>query len=895
VKVAELNRSVASKWQVIVFLATIGICLQVASNTVMAQNTLDQAISLDIKDTPLKDVLDTISRKSGLSFSYSSTVINANQLITIKSENEPVKVILDNLLASSDIQYTVVEEQIVLRPSKSKTDSNVGKELLFTFSGYVKDESTGEGLIGVAVYISELEIGTITNAYGFFSLTIPPGMHQVIVSYVGYQNNLIVINHSKNEQLNFLLKPDPKTLEEIVIYASLQENVYENSQNSLVNLRPKSVMEMPALFGEVDIIKSLQVIPGIKLFSDGSTFFHVRGGDKDQNLILLDEAPIYNPSHLLGFFSTFIPDALKDIKIYKGNYPAQYGGRLSSLIDVRTKDGNMNQFNMNGSLGLISARLSLEGPIVKNKASYYLSGRRSYIKWLLNLNDKNSNDLYFYDINTKVNFHPNRNNRFYFSLYAGEDYFSQSQGSKSSGINWKNTTGTLRWNHIFNDRLFSNTTVYGSNYDYYLLTSIEDNAYWNSHISNFSIKSDFTWFPNPENTIDLGIKIGTHNINPGNYQVGDGIVPQGIPVVSRKNASEITLYAGNQQKISKRLSFNYGLRFTSWSNYGEAFEFSYNEDYSPVDTTYFGKGEDYHTYIGLEPRLSIVLKTGKNNSLKASYCNTKQYINMISNSISPFTSLEVWLPASPNIKPQKGDMVSLGYFQYYREKSIEVSLESWYRWMHEQIDYADHADMLMNPLIESELRFGDGWAYGIDFMVTKKHGKLNGWLGYSWSRAFRQFDDLNEGKKYPAYFDRPHEISLYANYKISKRLDLSGNWLFTSGNTFSSPTSFYSYNGHTVPIYTRKNNDRMPVYHRLDLSILYRLNKKGQGFEHSVGLGLYNLYGHKNPVYLNFNKINLENQGIKIPGNLVVPPPLVPTQLLLYNFVPSITYNFRLR
>jgi len=658
---------------------------------------------------------------------------------------------------------------------------------------------------------------------------------------------------------------------------------------------------MPAFMGEQDVIKSLDAIPGISLQGDGSTFFFVRGGNKDQNLILLDDAPIYNPAHFLGLFSTFIPETVKDIKIYKGDIPAEYGGRLSSLIDVRTRDGDMNKFNVFGNLGLVAWKTTVEGPITRGKSSFLLSARSSYIKWYARSLNQDIQKFNFYDLNAKFNFRLGLKDRLFLSGYAGQDYFTQgSSPANSSGISWSNVAGTVRWNHVFNDRLFSNTTLSTSKYDYFLILNVDRDQTWHSNIGNLTLKSDFTWFINPDITLRYGGRISRHDFNPGNLELGGDPISPFLPVVSRKTARETALYISNNHTITPRFIVRYGLRMSAWTNIGKAKEYAYEyniivNDLIPVDTMDYADGEKYHSYSNIEPRFGLTFQAGPRTSLKASYARTVQYLQLVTNSISPFTTLEVWLPSGPNIEPQSCDQVSLGYFRKFREAGTDLSIEIFSKKLYNQIDYEDHAYMLLNPHIERELRYGDGRAYGIEFLLKKHRGRLNGWIGYAYSRSLRTIEDINNDLEYPASWDRPHDLSCYLSYDLTKRWVLSANWIYMTGSAFSSPTAFYRYNGYTVPLYGSKNNDRLPDYHRLDLSTELQLNKRERRFSHSLRFTLYNLYSRKNPFAVNFNKTLNYNGNPVVPGDLYLPAEIVPSQMYLFRLVPAISYSFRIK
>lgn len=881
-------------------LLTLSIFLIVCLWTTDAfsqSSALDKKIDLEVKSERLGKVLKLIEKEGDFKFSYSRKIVPVQELISFQAKNTSIKQILTRILSPLGIEFIQVEKQLVLRQTKEvktivppKTVASK-KKLNFTISGNIVDLKTGESQIGATIYINELKSGSITNAYGFYSITIPQGTYHFTYSYIGYKDVQHEIKLTQNMELNIMLDEDTELLQELVIIASESVPFIEHVQKGYVELKPASVSQMPALMGERDVIKSLQVIPGIKLFADGSTMFHVRGGDRDQNLILLDEAPIYNPSHVLGLFSTIIPDAAKDIKIYKGDFPVQHGGRLSSLIDIKTKDGNMKKFGFSGSLGLMATRFAVEGPLKRDKSSFFISGRFSNLDWFTKKVANSNAAIGFYDFNTKFNVAINKNNRLYFSFYSGQDKF---EDIGNSGIQWGNFAGTLRWNHIFNSKLFSNTTLYSSSYNYYLITSVQNNDRWHSSIANVSLKSDLSYFITTENTLYFGAKISYHGFNPGNYEPGNGIIPPSLSMVPKKNANEIALYAGNEQQFLGKVSIKYGLRLSVWQNIGPTTEYIYDENHHPIEAKSFAQGEVYNTNVELAPRIGLAYQITSKFSAKAFYTRSVQNIHLITNSISPFTNFEVWLPSSLNVKPQKADQLGGGLFVKWPEKSLELKGEVYYKWMDNQIDYADHASMILNPFIEGELRFGKGKSYGGEIQLEKKQGKLTGWIGYAYSRSFRKIIEINNGNKYPTYFDRPHEISLFLSQKLGRKWDVSTTWIYNTGASITTPTSYFEFESQKVPIYTERGNDRLPNYHRLDFSVNFQLSRPENRFKHYINFSIYNFYGRQNPVYLNFNKTKVSSGDLVVPGDVFPSPALTPSYTYIYNFIPSISYNFKL-
>lgn len=867
-------------WRIMSSVVLLFVFISMANS----QQITEAKISLDINEQPLEEVLRLISVQSGIPFSYNPRKIPVDQKISYSAQGKLLREILKDISDDVSISYEFVEGQIVLKPAKKPARE---KSQSFTISGYITDESSGEALIGATVFIPSLQLGTTSNVYGFYSLTVPPGTYDVTYSFIGFEEVTQSIELNSSATINPRMKTSASLLEEIIVVSSTPTLINE-IQLSKTGLKPSTISEKPSFFGEADALKALESVTGIKMHSDGSTFYYVRGGDRDQNSILIDDAPIFNPSHLLGIFSTIIPEAVNDIQIYKGSMPASLGGRLSSLMDVRTKKGNDQHFASSGSIGLFSTKLSLEGPFKKDKSSYLISGRLSRVKWISNLANDNIQKFHFYDLTGKLNFNLNEKNKLFFSFYTGSDNFLAS----NSGIEWTNRTTTLRWNHIFNKKLFLNTTIAGGVYDYFLHTDLSTQTKWNSHLSNATLKADFSYFKNPKEEITFGLSLGGYNFGPGNV-TRRGIAVQ--PITSVRNSSEFVLYGNHEIRFNDFWGLSYGLRLTSWTNQGGAFEFVFDENRNPIDTLFFAKGADYGRYQNAEPRISISHFLNERASIKASYAKNVQNIHLVNNSISPFTSFEVWLPSSINIKPQRAEQMVIGYYQFLQKLGLSLDVEIFYKEMRNQIDYEAHAETLLNPLLERELRFGKAIAYGSELQLKKEQGRLRGWAGYSYSRAKRKFDEVNGGKSYNAFYDRPHQINIMLSYDLNLRWNVGLNWNYSTGAPFSSPISFYSINGAEVPLYGQKNNDRLPDYHRLDLSATLQLNKnRGQKFSHNISFSIYNFYARKNPIFINYNKSDQGSGNFKTPLNLLDKDALT-SQFFLFQFTPSISYNFKWR
>ncbi len=849
---------------------------------------LQQKISINIVDKPLKEALDEISNKAHVLFSYSNEQIDDSKRVSIVARNLELKSVLDKLFRDLDIEYLPVEKQIVLK-SKSTIPEEVKKSLQkYTISGYLRDAETNEVLIGATVRIAGTNKGVFSNAYGFYSLTLTQGNYTLQFSYIGYQNKSVPVKLDKDLQLSQKLKLDETDLKMVLVTDKENVDILENNPLKILSLPKSTIKKTIGLNGEASVVRTLNSIPGISPYGDGSVLFYVRGGNKDQNLILVDEAPIYNPSHMLGFFSSIDPDAINTIKVSKGNFPVQYGGRLSSLIDIRTKDGNMNEFSFFGNLSPFTGSFGIEGPIVRQKASYRINLRSSTMKWFFKRQPGDLN-MEFYDLHFKLNFKLNRRNRLYFSFYAGSDLLeSFKTGTNTYAMSWENITATIRWNHLFSDRFFSNMTLYSSKYDYFLFTSIEDNQYWNSLIGNLSLKDDFTYFFDPNNTLRFGFEINTHYFNPGN--LNDEYFEK---IVSASGALQTVIYAGYEKKFSDIFSINASVRGINWNNTGPATIYSFNDSYFVTDTTYYSEGI-FNSYFNVEPQIELIYAQNSGTSYKLSYNHHIQYINLLSNSVSPFTSLDVWMPAGPNIKPQIADQFVLGFYKKMPE--IKFTAEIYYKKMNNQIDYTNHASMFLNPYVEGELRFGTGKSYGLELFLSKPKGSFTGWLGYSYTRSFRTIKDVNNNKQFPTVYDKTHYITLNLSYKLAEQWQFNMNWVFSSGIRFSAPTGFYYYRGQSIPVYTKKNNAKLPDYHRMDISVSYRLNKNTKAkFMHRIMFSVYNLYARENPVSVNFNKIETEGGTYVIPSDIISERRLLPTQIYLFGMVPSISYSFKFK
>jgi hypothetical protein len=856
---------------------------------VYSQTDPDTNFQFSEKSLKLSELLNEISHQSPFDFSYNPRKIPVDTLILLPDVNMSFSGIL-SLLDFYQIESEILEDHIILKQKEKIAE--VRERKFYTLSGHIYDDSNGEALIGAAIVLTGSGKGTTSNGYGFFSLKMEEGDNELLVSYIGYSPVKFMIDLEKDEQISKTLKKQTTEIEEVTIISDELERIGTLMQKEKVELPVNSIRKMPGFLGETDVIKSLQSVPGITFYSDGSTIFHVRGGARDQNLLLIDEAPVYNPAHLLGIFSVFTPDALNSVDIYKGDMPARYGGRLASVIDVKMKEGNRNEFTFSGNTGPVATTLNFEAPLLKRKGSFYLSGRRSHLKWILGNNTPNLEKLYFTDFNLKTNFRVNEKNRIFFSLFSGVDKFQNRESRlQSSGISWLNFAGNIRWNSIINNSLFVNTSIILSQYDYNLFISYELNNRWNTQIGLNAIKSDFTWNINPESTLKWGLFLGSHRYFPGKYLSGNKNAPQ-LPGVSDRYSSETALYLSFIQKFGERSSMSYGLRLVGWRNNAPGVEYIYDEQDNVTDTLNYASGS-YHRMGSLEPRLNYSLRITDYIQAKLSLGRNVQYEHLISNSISPFTSLEVWLPAGPNLKPMISDQASVGLNWKSKRHFIYFNAEVFIKKMTNYIAYDDHAYMLFNPHVDREIKYGIARAAGAEFVLKKSRGKWDGWINYAYSRAIAKVAEINNGEEFPSRYDRPHSFSANIFYQAKPRLKLSASWIFMTGAPFTTPTAYYYYNGYQVPYYDKRNNDRLPDYDRLDIACDIRLNKIESEKSHNLKISFFNFYGKKNPFTINFNKIIDENGNVKVPADYSASPEYVPTMMYIYGIVPSVSYHFK--
>ena len=766
----------------------------------------------------------------------------------------------------------------------------------FVLHGSIRDAENNETLSGVNVLFPQLNTGTVTNTYGFYSIKVPKGKHQVQISYLGYTGLSEIIDIKKDTIVDFELAQAAETLEEVVLTEDPERLRISRPEMSVNRLEISTIQQLPVVFGEVDVVKSLLLLPGVSNAGEASSGFNVRGGAADQNLILLDEATIYNASHLFGLFSVFNPDAIKNLKLYKGGIPAEYGGRVSSVLDIYQKDGNSKKFEANGGIGLISSRLLAQGPIVKDKSSFLIGARSSYAHLFLKFTD-NPNSAYFYDLNTKINYRLNEDDRLLFSGYFGRDVFNINESFKNT---YGNAVFNLRWNHVLRDNVFSNLSLIYSDY-YYGLTLDFVGFNWNSGIKNINLKYDLEHFINRDFTLNYGVQSTWYEFNPGEIEPNSessGIIPAEL---IKKYALETGAYFSVEHQISEAFSAEYGLRFSNFLRLGQEEinlyedeqpviyndKFGVYEKAKPIATKELSHSRVERAFWNPEPRLSLAYTFSEDQSVKLSYNRMTQYLHLITNTSSP-TPLDVWAPSGRYIEPQLLDQIAAGYYQSFSHQSYTLELESFYKFLKNRIDYIDGADLIANNAIEQVVLPGKGRAYGLELLLKKNKGRLTGWLAYTLSRSEQKTPGrttgepgINNSRWYPTPYDKLHDLSVTGSYDLNEKWSFNANFILQTGLPTTYPQGQYRFENLTIPVYSERNSNRLPAYHRLDLSATLTPKKRANGsWESSWNFGIYNVYSRKNAVSMSFRKN--EDTGV----NEAV-------RLSIFGIVPSITYNFK--
>ncbi len=792
----------------------------------------------------------------------------------------------------------------------------------FSISGSVKDGKNGETVIGATIYLKEINKTASTNQYGFYSITAPKGKYTLSISYLGYKTVSQEIDLQNNITTNVSFSPAETNLDEIEISAKGGNENVKTTQMSAVTLDMTEIKKIPAFMGEVDILKTIQLLPGVKNAGDGNTGFYVRGGGPDQNLILLDEAPIYNASHLMGFFSVFNGDAIKNVTLIKGGMPAQYGGRLSSVLDISMKDGNNQNFQVDGGIGVIASRITIQGPIVKNKSSFLISARRTYIdvlaKPFLDKSDFKGTSYFFYDLNAKFNYIINDKNRIYLSGYFGRDkfQFKSEEDHFKTEIPWGNASACLRWNHVFNPKLFSNTSLIFTNYDFSFIATQEDfEATIKSGITDYSAKYDLNYFPNSRHNIKVGVNYIFHTFVPTSISAKQGTTTFDLGKAVKLYAHDAAIYISDDWEITQKIKINAGLRFGNFTQIGPFNRYNKNFQGKITDTTRYKANSVVANYNGLEPRFSIRYSLNPTSSLKAAFTRNFQYIHLATIS-SVSLPTDVWMPCTEVIHPQISNQYALGFFKNFHDNMFETSIEAYYKTMSNQIEYKEGSqpsdNVYDNP--DNAFTFGKGWAYGAEFFIKKRTGKFTGWIGYTLSWTWRQFAEINYGQKFLAKYDRRHDMSLVLTYDASKQWNFGMVWVYGTGNRGTLPNGFFLYEGSLSSDYGLRNSYKFAPYHRMDLNVTFTPNRTAKlekrrvamtkeyeqqgkdvnsiqlqkkwckNFSNSFTLSVFNVYNRYNPYF-----IYLTRKGDFTDGSLQVGA----KQVSLFPILPSFTWNFK--
>lgn len=768
----------------------------------------------------------------------------------------------------------------------------------YTINGKITNSLDGETLFGVEITTADYKKGTVSNEYGFYTFTLPKGKQKIIISYLGFKTIIKEIDLTQNKTLNFEMEEQENTLEEVVVSSEKNKirNQIKKAEMSVTQLKIKTIKNMPAIFGEIDIIKSITMLPGVTTNGEGSSGFNVRGGAADQNLVLLDEATIYNTSHLFGFFSVFNADAIKDVNLYKGGIPAKFGGRVASVLDVRQKDGNNKNFHLTGGIGLISSRLLVEGPLKKDKASFLLAGRTSYVNIFLKAANE-PNRVSFYDLNTKISYEINNENKLFLSGYFGQDTFELDNFFSNY---YGNNTFNLRWNHLFNDRLFSNLSLIYSKYDY-SLTFNTLKFEWISNIVDLNVKYDFKYSLNENYKLNFGMNFNKYNFNPGEINKTSEDSRINEDELDKKYAYEPAIYAEVEHKVSDKLNLRYGLRYSSFYRVG-AQKFSiYQNDlavvYNPEIDIYqrgtvigekaYGNNETIASFDGLEPRFSVAYQLSDNASVKASYQLVNQYLHLISNTNSP-TPLDVWTPSGKFIKPQTSNQYAIGYFKNLNDDKYTLEVESYFKTVANRIDYIDGSNLIANNNLETEILHGKSRAYGLELLFRKNKGKFTGWFSYTLSKSEQKVEGrtaietgINNGNWYNTAYDRTHDLSLTGSYKLNNKWRFGANFVYQTGRPTNYPSGQYVFEDNLVPVFVERNAERLPAYHRFDISATLTPGKnKNRKWKSEWVFGVYNVYNRKNAASITFqrNEDTLQNEA---------------TKTSIFPVMPSITYNFK--
>jgi hypothetical protein len=819
---------------------------------------LDRPVTIHLGPDSLISVLLRLQQRTGISFSFDPDQLRKYQVKEIKVIKTPLRTVLQTVFTGTRLSFSPVGNDIVITEVKPEKR---------TVHGHVSDRSNGEVLIGATVYIPELKAGVLTNQYGFYALNIPEGEYEISVSNLGYQTKKIPMKLGADQQLEIELSVEPNNLSEVKIKQAVTPDPLMLNEQSYT---PRQLKRMAYYAGEPDAVKALQMQNGIKAISEGSSGLFIRGGNSDQNLIILDEAVIYNPSHLYGLVSVFNPDAINSVQVYKDFIPANFGGRLSSVIENRMAEGNNKEFHVSGGLNLMSARIAAEGPLVKDKSSFIIAFRRSLLDVFHSKFKLFNPSSVYYDINAKVNYKLDTKNNLFYSVYGGQDHLLSDN---SFANNWGNITSTLRWNHLFNSRVFMNLSAIYSNYSNLLdlnSDTLSKKSQWRTGVKDLTLKADYTYYNNPENLIKFGVIATYHRFIPGetNNSISDELN------IAKDRSLESALYYNQQISAGQHWEFNYGLRAGLFTNAEERLDI-FDQNGNRV------KKEDKQTFLNPEPRLNISYLLANKQRFSVTYNRSYQYLQLIQNSTLAFSSLEPWIPASGTIKPQHIDYFSGGY--WYVKDQFSLSASAYLKKLYHQLDLAGHAQIIQNPAIRDQLESGNSTASGIELELKNTGPKLNATIAYTYARVFRRIAGINEGKRFAANYDIPHELKMTASYNFSNKLSVQSFFTYSTGRPLTLPTGYYQHDGINVPIFEGRNTYRFPNFSRLDISGQYQFSSKiskKRMFNSTISAGIYNLYNRKNPLYYHLTTDSSQPQRSSLE--------------YAFGFYPWIAYSFKI-
>ena len=865
------------------------IIIAALPNKTQAQTDSTAKISISYKKSPLKVILDDITEQTGFMFVYNSQLVDDQIKLDIKVRNKKLTDILSQISATLEFSYIIVEKQIILKPRKkniSNAPQSEQRARNAVISGYIRDAQTHEILIGATILASPTE-GTLTNTNGYYTLPLKKGEYTIVYSYLGYKREYVTINLTENTVIDKDLDPIDTQIEAIAVSADKNTNNVKESLQKSSTLKAADFSKYSGLIVGGDLVGILATDHGITRQSDGSAFYNVRGGYKDQNLILIDEAPIFHPSHLFGFYSAVAPEAVNSLNVYTSDFPLKYGGRLSSFTDIHTKDGSSGKIIISSEFTPLTNSHRVETPLVKDKITATADIRNSNIKWIADIMEFKGKNK-FYDVHAKIHIKSSSTEHWYISYFRGSDRYSNLQTNNNYAVSWQNNTATIRQYRIVSPKLYFNNNIYLGHYNYKLFTSENKESYWKTRIGNIGIKTDFVYNITANHTIRTGAEYTYTTFDPATQYINKEKGNRGI--VSG-NADNIAAYLGAESTIGNKFAIKYGSRITIWNNYGPAKYFNYDPIKMIWDTTKISSGKRFNTFVNYEPRIAVVFKPNVNTTFKASVEHNIQYLHMLSNSISPFTTLDMWIPSGNYFKPQSSDCLTIT--ATYNTRELAYTLCTYFKYSNNITEYGQHANMLLNEAIERDFYLGQSIARGAEIAVEKERGSLKFKCFYAYSYSRRYTPDLMD-KQYVSNDNIPHNLHVMLQYTINNRITFKSDFNFCSGTPYTAPIGFYYYQDYKIPYYGERNNSRLRKYHKLNVAIEYRFQKPLSNYiRHFVTLSVYNVYNRENFVMVSYNKVETPEGSYIVPSNMIKENQFLATGLSLPGIFPMISYNIQ--